>query len=169
MIIVVMGVAGAGKTTIGSQLAQQLGYEFLDADVFHSAANIQKMSAGVPLTDADRKPWLDALHQALADRASQKKDTVLACSALKETYRKLLADRLAIRWVYLKVTPEIAHQRMQQRIGHYAKENLVSTQFDTLEEPREALVVDAGKTPGEIVQNIVLALRSWDHPTPSRA
>lgn len=168
MIIVVMGVAGAGKTTIGEQLAQQLGCEFLDADAFHSAANIQKMSAGIALTDSDRKPWLESLHQALAERVAEKKDAVLACSALKETYRRTLANRIPIRWVYLKVSPETAHQRLRLRTGHYAKENLVSTQFDTLEEPREALVVDASKSAPEIVENILLALRSWDQD-PKRA
>jgi gluconokinase len=158
MIIVVMGVSGAGKTTVGSLLATRLGCEFLDADAFHPPENVAKMAAGVPLTDEDRQLWLVKLHRALAERAANGTSVVLACSALKDSYRKVLEDGVAIRWVYLRISPETAHERLRERVGHYAKETLVESQFETLEEPRDALVVDGEKEPDAIVEEIVRAI-----------
>ncbi len=158
MIVVVMGVAGSGKTTIGQMLAERLGSDFLDADSLQSPAILRKIADGTPLTDADRRPWLDTLHQALAQYAAKGDSVVLACSALKETFRRTIAGRIPVRWVYLKIPLEIAHQRATPQ----AKGHSVRSQFDTLEEPKNALTVNASTPPEELVDTIVNALRSWD-------
>ncbi len=158
MIVIVMGVAGSGKTTIGRMLAERLGSDFLDADSLQSPANLRKIADGKPLTDADRRPWLDTLHETLSQHAAKGASVVLACSALKETFRRTIAGRLPVRWVYLKIPLEIAHQRA----GQQARGHSVRAQFDTLEEPKNALTVNASNPPEEVVATIVNALRSWD-------
>ena len=155
MIIVVMGVTGVGKTTIGSALAMQLGYAFEDADAYHSAANVEKMSHGIPLTDADRIPWLEAMHRMLKERNDAGTSVVLACSALKQEYRDLLANDVPITWIYLRGSAAVIRERIQHRHGHFAKEDLLKSQFDTLEEPTDAVVVDANRAPDEIVRDIL--------------
>lgn len=159
MIYIVMGVAGVGKTTIGSALAKQLGYAFEDADAYHSAANIEKMSHGIPLTDADRIPWLETMHAMLLEYQVAEKSVVLACSALKDSYRAILGKELQVVWVYLKASPEVIRERIEDRHGHYAKENLLQSQFETLEEPTDAMIVDASPTPEQIVASILARLR----------
>lgn len=154
MIVVVMGVTGAGKTTIGSALAQHYSWAFEDADAYHSAANIEKMSHGIPLTDADRLPWLESMHRMLAGYAAGGHGVVLACSALKQEYRELLGTNLRVTWVYLKVSTAVVKERVEHRHGHFAKEDLVKSQFETLEEPSDAMIVDANRTPEEILQDI---------------
>lgn len=154
-VIVVMGVAGSGKTTIGTLLAATLGWQFRDADSFHPVANVEKMSQGIALTDADRLPWLEVLQSAIATWLRTHEATVLACSALKGDYRQILgqgSDR--VKWVYLKGSPALIRQRLQQRQGHYMKADLLLSQFDTLEEPAHALWVDIGQSPTEIVTAI---------------
>ncbi len=158
MIVVVMGVAGAGKTTVGELLARRLGVEFLDADAFHSAANVAKMAAGTPLTDADRASWLAALHDALLERAARGAGVVLACSALKDSYRRVLDAQLDVRFVFLRISPETARARLRGRKGHYAKESLVASQFATLEPPREALVVDGEEPAAQVAEEVEAAL-----------
>ncbi len=153
-----MGVTGAGKTTIGTLLAQKLGWEFADADSFHSAANIEKMRLDVPLTDADRIPWLEAIHQAMAEWTKARKNGVLACSALKESYRQILCRDLAVKLVYLRGTLQLIAGRVAQRRGHYAHAGLVASQFDALEEPTAALMVEVDHTPTEIVADIMQKL-----------
>jgi len=155
MIIVVMGVTGVGKTTIGSALAQRLGSAFEDADAYHSAANIEKMSHGIPLTDADRIPWLESMHHMLAGYLATSHSVVLACSALKQEYREILGKDLAITWIYLKASPEAIRERIEHRHGHFAKEDLLKSQFETLEEPQDAMTVSADGTPEEILQDIL--------------
>ncbi len=151
-----MGVSGSGKTTVGKLLAASLNWDFVDADDFHPAANIEKMSRGIPLDDADRMPWLRQIQSAIGDWLQAKKNAVLACSALKATYRDLLCgDRVQMKLVYLKGDFELISQRLQQRSNHYMKANLLSSQLAALEEPQNAIVIDASQPPEAIVQQII--------------
>jgi gluconokinase len=154
MIVVVMGVTGSGKTTVGILLAQRLGCEFADADDFHSAANKEKMHQGIPLTDADRIPWLEAMHARLLQLAAEKRNAVLTCSALKQSYRELLLRGIDARLVYLKGSYELIRQRLVARKGHFADEHILAGQFADLEEPTDALVVDISPTPDAIVGEV---------------
>jgi gluconokinase len=154
MVIVVMGPTGSGKTTIGSLLAQQLGWDFVDADQFHSAANKEKMHQGIPLTDADRAPWLAAIHQQIEQWIAEKRNVVLACSALKQSYRDLLWRSGDIKLVYLKGSYELIAQRLLTRHGHFADEHILAGQFADLEEPADAITVDISAPPEKIVEEI---------------
>lgn len=149
-----MGVSGAGKTTVGELLAAQLGWDFADADDYHSRANVEKMRSGIPLTDADRAPWLETLRRMIVDVVKAKKNIVLACSALKQSYRDLLRVGPEVRFVYLKAPPAVLHERLHARHGHYMTEQMLASQLATLEEPQCALVIDASYSPVEIVRNI---------------
>jgi gluconokinase len=157
-IVVVMGVAGAGKTTIGQLLAVQLHCAFLDADFLHSPANIDKMTHGVPLTDGDRAPWLETIHARIADSFQRNESLVVACSALKQRYRETLAHGVAIIWVYLKGSEELIRARLQLRQHHYMTAQMLASQFADLEEPTNAIVVDSAVTPDVAVRQIVSAL-----------
>ncbi|HZR57704.1 MAG TPA: gluconokinase [Terriglobales bacterium] len=154
MIILVMGPTGSGKTTIGSLLAQQLGWMFADGDSFHSAANIQKMSNGIPLTDADRLPWLKSIHDAMVRWISERQSVVLACSALKRIYRDELYHGPEVAVVYLKGSYELIARRIEARHGHFAGESILADQFAILEEPEDAIVIDVSGTPADIVAEI---------------
>lgn len=154
MIVVVMGVAGSGKTRIGTMLAGQLGWPFLDADDFHPPANIAKMAAGIPLDDADRIPWLEAIHAKL----TKIENAVLACSALKERYRQRFGAGLDVRFVYLRATRELIAARLRERRGHFFAPELIESQFEALEEPGDALVVDAAQAAATIVKELVRTL-----------
>jgi gluconokinase len=153
VVIIIMGVVGAGKTTIGRLLADQLAWEFVDADSFHSPTNIEKMRSGKPLTDSDRIPWLDAIHAAITNWVSEKQDVVLACSALKRSYRLKMSGR-GVVFVYLRGDPALVAQRLGSRTGHYATEQLLTSQLEALEEPEHAITVDVDTTPAEIVSEI---------------
>jgi gluconokinase len=156
MIVIVMGVSGSGKTTVGKLLATSLNWDFADADDFHPATNIEKMSLGMALNDADRMPWLLELQSAIVDWLQAKKNVVLACSALKATYRDLLwVDRTQVKLVYLKGDFELISQRLQQRQNHYMKADLLSSQLDTLEEPQNAITIDISEPPEVIVEQII--------------
>jgi gluconokinase len=158
MIVIIIGVSGSGKTTIGQQLAKELNWEFSDADSFHSKANIEKMSHGIPLNDADRAPWLQTIREAINQWLQENKNVVLACSALKASYRQtLLLDSERIRVVYLKGSYELFAKRLDGRKNHYMKQSMLQSQCDTLEEPKpeEAILVDASQTPEEIVQQVL--------------
>jgi gluconokinase len=159
MIILVMGVTGSGKTTVGKMLASRLGWVYLDADNFHSAENVEKMRRGVPLSDADREPWLGAIHAALLKCAGENRDAVLACSALKQSYRERLGAGVELRVVYLKGTYEEIAARLQRRTGHFAGEGILAGQFADLEEPRGALVVRIGDAK-EIVGAVLRRLKT---------
>ena len=155
MIVVVMGVSGVGKSTVGGELAARLNCDFLDADDYHSAENKAKMHAGISLTDTDRLPWLQTLNKLLQEHEQQQKSAVLACSALKDSYRDLLETGVTIKWVYLKGSPEVIRERLQERHGHFAGETLLTSQLATLEEPANAIVVNADR-PVEDIMNQLL-------------
>ncbi len=159
MILLLMGVTGSGKTTVGKLLAQRLDWPFLDADDYHPAENIAKMRRGVPLTDADREPWLAAIHAELLQLAAKNQDAVLACSALKQSYRETLAAGLDLRICYLKATYSEVAARLQSRTGHFAGEAILAGQFADLEEPRGALVPRVRDTAEEIVEDVVRRLQ----------
>jgi gluconokinase len=152
MVVIVMGVTGAGKTTVGSLLAEELGWEFADADSFHSPENVAKMHQGIPLTDADRAPWLKALHNAISRWIADGKGVVLACSALKKSYRDELRVSPEVEMVYLKGTQKLIASRLEHRHGHFAGESILASQFMALEEPENAIVVDINSSPKEVVR-----------------
>lgn len=155
MIIIIMGVSGVGKTTIGKLLAETLQWEFRDADDFHSLENVEKMRRGISLSEADRKPWLQDLQIAIKHWLQENKNVVLACSALKDSYRQFLVlDGDRTKLVYLKGSYQLVQQRLHQRQNHYMSEKLLSTQFETLEEPSDAIYIDVVEPPLVIVQNI---------------
>jgi gluconokinase len=153
-----MGVSGSGKTTVGTLLAAELGWEFLEADDFHPPANIDKMRHGEPLDDADRDPWLSAIAKALDARVRSGRHAVLACSALKHAYRKRLRVSRDVRFVYLKGSFEEIEERLGDRRGHFFSPDLLQSQFEALEEPSDALVVDISNPPEVIVSQIRRAL-----------
>jgi gluconokinase len=156
LIVLIMGVTGAGKTTVGELLAARLQFEFVDADVFHSAENIDKMKHGIPLTDADRQPWLAVIHSATLQWASEKRNVVLACSALKQAYRDTIADGVEIQTVYLQGSYDFIAARLRERHGHYADEKILRGQFDDLEEPStaDAIRVSIEQMPEAIVEEV---------------
>jgi gluconokinase len=154
LVIVLMGVSGSGKTTVGHLLASQLGWQFADADDYHPAANIEKMRDGIPLTDADRAPWLEALRGLIAGWIAADQNAVLACSALKRTYRQNLEIAREVRFAYLKGTPQLLHERLHARVGHFMTERMLESQIATLEEPQDAVVVDIARSPEEIAVDI---------------
>jgi gluconokinase len=154
MVVVVMGVSGSGKTTVGRALADAMGWPFLDADDFHPAANVEKMRAGVPLTDEDRWPWLDRLGREIAAINARGDNAVLACSALKQAYRDRLAANGGVRIAYLKGDQATIEPRLAARAGHYMPASLLASQLAALEEPVDAIVVDIRLPPSEQVAAI---------------
>lgn len=158
MVVLVMGVAGSGKTTVGTLLAKKLGWSFLDADDFHSPVNRERMHRGIPLTDAERLPWLTSIHEELLRRSARGENMALACSALREAYRDILCKDLEVVLVFLRATPEQLHRNFSSRTHHFVGENLVPSQLATLEVPAHALVEDISKSPGEIVADICARL-----------
>ena len=154
MIVVVMGVSGCGKSTIGALLAQRLGAEFLDADEYHPPENVAKMTSGVPLSDEDRKPWLERLNAEL----KRSKHAVLACSALKESYRKTLAQGTDCRFVHLRGSIELIRSRMTQRQHRYMPASLLESQFAALEPPARAIEVDIAQPPERCVDTVIASL-----------
>ena len=154
MIAIVMGVTGSGKTLVERLQAQQLGWEFADADDFHPQANVEKMERGIPLNDEDRRPWLERLRVQITDWIANGQSAVLACSALKRTYRQELSVGPEVRFVYLKGSPELIRQRLRLRRGHFADEKILAGQFADLEEPETAVTVDIAQTPEKIVAEI---------------
>jgi gluconokinase len=149
-----MGATGAGKTTIGTMLAAQLNWEFADADTFHPPANIDKMSRGIPLNDADRAPWLEAMRKAILEWIAAGKNVVLACSALKRAYRDELRPSPEVKIVYLKGDYALFAERIRHRHGHFAGEGILAGQFADLEEPADAIAIDAALPPEQIVTEI---------------
>jgi gluconokinase len=162
MILIVAGVSGSGKTTVGAMLAGRLGWRFADADDFHPAANVEKMRAGIPLTDEDRRPWLQALVAWMDERIAQDRSAVIACSALKRAYRDvLLGGRPDVRMVFLEVGREELARRLAARQGHFFPEKLLGTQLDALDPPQPdehvISVADVGD-PADTVESIIAVL-----------
>lgn len=154
LICIIMGVSGSGKTTVGMMLARELGWEFYDADDFHSQENREKMAQGIPLTDEDRVEWLNALRELLRENLEKGVSCVLACSALKQRYREQLAVNEKVRFVYLHGTYDQIETRMKRRKDHYMPVQLLQSQFKALEEPRDAVIVDISHAPEEIIKII---------------
>ena len=158
--IIVMGVAGCGKTTVGKSLAKHLGWDFYDADDFHPPKNISKMTNGIPLNDVDRLPWLATLRKLISSSLTHNRPSVLACSALKESYRQqMLADNESAQIVFLKGSYDLIWSRLSMRKDHYMKPQMLQSQFETLEEPANALTVDISRSINDIVQEILIGLR----------
>jgi gluconokinase len=157
--VIVMGVAGSGKTTVGEMLAQRLGWNFYDADAFHPAENIAKMANGTPLDDSDRAPWLAALHALIDTSLKENRPAVLACSALKESYRQqLLEGNEGVQIVYLKGSYDLIWSRISQRKDHYMKPQMLQSQFEALEEPTNALTFDVSLSVEDIVEGVLKCL-----------
>lgn len=161
MIVVLMGVSGSGKTTVGKVLADKLGWKFADADEYHPAANVDKMRNGRPLTDDDRRPWLRSLRDYIDDVAARGQNLVLACSALRHDYREYLtADNSDyVHYVYLQGSAELIAKRLEQRQGHFMPPSLLRSQFETLDPPQVAIRVDIAPAPEIIAENIQQALK----------
>ncbi len=156
MIILVMGVSGSGKTTVGEKLAESLGCEFRDADDFHPQENINKMRNGIALNDVDRLPWLQKMQDVIKQCLSENTNLVLTCSALKESYRQmLLINGESVKLVYLKGSFTLIHKRLKERLNHFMSEKLIKSQFDILEEPLDAITVDISQPLEAIVQEII--------------
>lgn len=156
-VIVVMGVSGAGKTLVGSMLAAEMGWSFEEGDDHHSPENVAKMAHGEPLTDEDREPWLAALHSVIVRAIADETCVVVACSALKESYRRMLTADTApdeVRFVYLDVPPNVLLERLRHRRGHFVHSDLLPSQLATLERPADAVWIDGTRPPAEIVQEI---------------
>ena len=157
MIVIVFGVSGAGKTTVGKLLARELGWNFIEADDFHPAANIEKMRSGHPLTDEDRWPWLERLRQQIERSLPAGENVVLACSALKRAYRDRLRVGDEVKFVFLRSDYLLVEKQLRSRHGHFMNAALLHSQFDDLEEPQadeNVLMVALGRTPEEIVEEI---------------
>lgn len=154
MFVIVMGVTGAGKTTIGRQLAAALGWPFYDADDFHSQENVAKMAAGMPLDESDRGPWLGQLAALITSETEKAAFGILACSALRKAHREVLRAAGNVTFVYLKAERDLISARLTARRGHYMSAGLIDSQFEALEEPEDALTVPAALTPDEIVSRI---------------
>ncbi|MEO1592368.1 MAG: gluconokinase [Cyanobacteria bacterium J06632_22] len=155
-VLVLMGVSGSGKTTVGQLLATRLGWQFVDADDYHSSANVAKMRRGVSLTDSDRRPWLDVLHRAMLDWTARRQPTILACSALKAAYRQRLStDIQGLAWVYLEGSLALLRSRLNARSNHFMSVDLLRSQLDTLERPENALIVSIDQSPEAIAQGII--------------
>lgn len=156
MILVLMGVSGSGKSTVGKILADSLGWTFVEADDFHPAANVEKMHKGIPLDDADRRPWLAVLRERIADACRRGENMVLACSALKHRYQDYLEqdDPPCVRYVYLEGSPELIRKRLDARTGHFMNPTLLGSQFEALEPPDDAIRVDIAPPPEQVAAEI---------------
>ena len=169
MVVVVMGVAGCGKSTVGPLLAKALGGDFAEGDKFHPPENVAKMSRGEPLGDADRAPWLAAMAASIREWRTKDRPTVLACSALKQRYREVLAGGSPdVRFVYLRGAEAVIADRMARRRDHFMQPSLLRSQFAALEEPTDAIVADVGAEPAAIVAGVIAALREVPAPLPGQ-
>lgn len=155
MVIILMGVSGSGKTTIGRLLADNLGWTFYDGDDYHPPSNIENLKKGIALTDAERWPWLATLKKIIENSIAKKEHTIIACSALRRSYREYLAGYSeSVRFVYLKGEYDLVRQRLNRRKGHFMDENLLLSQFETMEEPQDAFIINISQPPETIVYKI---------------
>jgi gluconokinase len=159
MVIVLMGAAGAGKTTVGRRLSEQLRWSFLDGDAVHPPENIAKMARGLPLTEEDRRPWLDALRRSIAEWVGRNVDGVMACSLIGQAHRAsaLAGFERHVKLVYLRASHGLLEERLTARTGHFAGVALLNSQLALLDEPNNALVLDASQTPEDLVRGIRIA------------
>ena len=158
MLIVLMGVSGSGKTTVGRRLADELGWKFYEGDEFHPAANLDKMRRGIPLTDSDRTPWLERLRELIRTLLASGESAVLACSALKEKYREYLLIDPRVVLIYLQGDYKTIRARLEERVGHFMNPGLLPSQYAALEEPQCAFRVNISSNPAEIVRTIISRL-----------
>jgi len=158
MIIILMGVCGSGKTTIGQALAHKLQCGFSDGDSFHPEKNIDKMRAGIPLEDEDRWPWLQKIREAIEEWQNSGDSHVIACSSLKAIYRTILSPENDVVFIYLKGDRQIIKERLEMRTGHYMNPDLLDSQFTALEEPDDAIIIDISQTPDEITHAVLTAI-----------
>jgi gluconokinase len=157
--VILMGVAASGKTAAGKKVAEKLHWVFLDADNFHPPANIEKMKHGIPLNDDDRVPWLQRLHDELQHQLAEHHSVILACSALRESYRNKLRDHVpSLTFVHLDVDAETIRNRLQHRTAHFFPKELMESQFATLEKPKDAIIVDARKPLDAVVDQVIQSL-----------
>jgi gluconokinase len=154
LIIILMGVSGSGKTTIGQKLAHDLGWEFVEGDDYHPKSNIEKMARGEPLDDKDRSPWLAELRRIITAQMEARQNAIIACSALKTSYRDELKVAPEVKIVYLKGSASLLKTRLENRKGHYMKSNMLRSQLEALEEPTDALTIDVTGTVDGIVTQI---------------
>lgn len=154
----IMGVSGSGKTSVGKALSDKLGWQFKDADDYHPMVNKEKMRQGFPLNDQDREPWLQILRAKILSWSQDKIPTILACSALKQSYREILAEKSPVTFVYLKTERDVLQKRLESRSHEYMNPALLDSQLSTMEEPDEALVIDGNLPIDEILVSIVQAL-----------
>lgn len=160
-VVVITGIAGSGKTTVGRALASRLGWEFHDADDLHAPEAVSRMEGGLPLDDDLRAPWLSRVRQLIEDAAARRTGAVIACSALKGNYRRILADGLdMVRFVFLDVSADVALRRLRERSGHFAGPSLLASQLDALEPPDDALTLDPTRDVEDLVQAICRDLSS---------
>jgi carbohydrate kinase (thermoresistant glucokinase family) len=170
MVLILMGPMGCGKTAIGRMLAEKLGWPFYDADDFHPEENVEKMRAGIALSDEDRRLWLEKLRGHIQRWLKEKENTILACSALKQAYRDILGvDQRTVRTVYLKGSYPLLRKRIEERQHPYMDKGLLRSQLDALEEPKDGLRVDISATPETIVSTIIqnLKLERWEIRSPA--
>jgi gluconokinase len=158
--LVLMGVSGSGKTSVGRALSQELGWPFYDGDDYHPPENVRKMSLGIPLQDEDRYPWLERLHDLIGEHLQAGENLILACSALKEKYRQqLLRENEGVMFVYLKGDFDLLWRRMEGRKGHFMKPDMLRSQLDTLEVPLDALTVNIDQSVSGTVREIIAFMR----------
>lgn len=158
-IVVVMGVSGCGKTTLGRGLVEALGWAFYEGDSLHPRANVEKMSRGIPLSDADRQPWLEAIGHLMDELSASGQSAVITCSALKQAYRDFLAaEREQVIFVYLKACMDRVRERVARRKGHYMPVDLLASQFEALEEPEDAIIVDAALDSESAIRQVLAQL-----------
>jgi gluconokinase len=158
--VILMGVAGSGKTAVGKAVAGRFDWLFLDADDFHPAANIDKMKHGIPLNDQDRIPWLRTLHDELQRQLAENHSVILGCSALKESYRHILSDQVSpLTFMLLDVDQETIRERLQHRAAHFFPKELMTSQFAALEKPKDAIIIDARKPLDEVIDQAVQSIQ----------
>jgi gluconokinase len=158
MIVILMGVTASGKSTIAAELVRLTGWQFAEADDYHSEANKQKMHSGVPLTDQDRAPWLASLHGVITGWVRDGQNGIMTCSALKQAYRDVLTNGVpdgTCRFVLLEAPVAVLEERIENRRGHYMNPDLLQSQIDTLEQPRDAIRVQSVGSPSDVAQNIL--------------
>jgi len=155
MIFIIMGVSGSGKSTVGKSVSKELGWKFYEGDEYHPVENVQKMKNGIPLNDEDRLPWLHSLRKIIVDTIEEQENIIISCSALKESYRNILKVNKQVEFIYLKGNFDLIRERMEKRTDHFFKPELLKSQFETLEEPQEAIEIDISVPAGSTIKDVV--------------